>query len=333
MSKPQPATSNIPSFFQYLTEHHLTAPDQLLFAGDGFYMIRKSLSSILSSRGIETFPDREGNILKCAYFFDDWFLYAVSGKNQSVYGLVKMREQESDRQLGIQADGDIPGVTVSFIAFQADILLECLENPSAENRKNLGIEINRVVAYRNQMHHPDLKAYFVRPQAEAPYLIAETYVNHIAAFSNAGILNVPAAYQEIFLKRDASARYSRIPDFLDRNNRDAHAIICDHEKIYIRDINHLSHYEKQAILATHTGNASFHSFAAEIRYHALFLTPAARIRLPFMGSPYASAVRADMSIGDKEFQGPTPYYNASGKLVMEQRKYHPQHPANENTGI
>ena len=40
------------------------------------------------------------------------------------------------------------------------------------------------------------------------------------------------------------------------------------------------------------------------------------------GSPYASAVRADMSIGDKEFQGPTPYYDLSGKLVSEQVKYH-----------
>ena len=65
-----------------------------------------------------------------------------------------------------------------------------------------------------------------------------------------------------------------------------------------------------------------HSFAAEVRYHAMFLNAPARIRLPIVGSPYASAVRADMSIGDKEFQGPTPYYHLTGRLVLAQMKYH-----------
>jgi len=79
-----------------------------------------------------------------------------------------------------------------------------------------------------------------------------------------------------------------------------------------------------AILATHTGNVSYHSFAAEIRYHAMFLKKWMKIRLPLAGSPYASAVRADMSIGDKEFQGPTPYYDLSGALVLKQIEFHKQ---------
>ena len=186
----------------------------------------------------------------------------------------------------------------------------------------MGMEINRVVAYPKQSHHPALKAYFIRPQAEAPYLIAETYVKHIESFSSAGTLNVPKAYQEIYLKREVSVKYARVPDFLDQNNREAGVMVCDHQKIYIQDANHLTRYEKMAILATHTGNVSYHSFAAEIRYHAMFLTKLMKIRLPLAGSPYASAVRADMSIGDKEFQGPTPYYNLSGKIVLEQEKYH-----------
>ena len=99
-------------------------------------------------------------------------------------------------------------------------------------------------------------------------------------------------------------------------------LVCDNEKIYIRDRAHLTHQEKLAILATHTGNVSYHSFAAEVRYHAMVLTSFAKVRLPFAGSPHASAVRADMSIGDKEFQGPTPYYNLSSKMMMVQKKYH-----------
>ena len=312
----------MPSFFQYLSEKKLIHTDHVLVTKDGFFMINKSISSILISKGIETFPDREDRILECRNFFDDWFLFAVPDHEDHVYGLLKMREQEHDLEQGMKADGDTPGVTISFISFSADILKSCLENPSAENRKEMGMEINRVVAYPKQSHHPALKAYFIRPQAEAPYLIAETYVNHIASFSTEGTLNVPKAYKEIYLKRSASAKYARVPDFLDQNNREANRIVCDHEKIYIQNVNQLSLHEKLAILAIHTGNVSNHSFAAEIRYHAMFLTKLMKIRLPLAGSPYASAVRADMSIGDKEFQGPTPYYDLSGGLVVEQVKYH-----------
>jgi len=235
---------------------------------------------------------------------------------------MKMREQEHDLEQGMKADGDTPGVTISFIALNTSIIKACLEDPSAENRKKMGMEINRVVAYHRQNHHSALKDYFIRPQAEAPYLIAETYVNQIASFSITGTLNVPKAYTEIFQKRTASAKYARVPDFLDQNNLEANRIVCDHEKIYIQNVKHLSRYEKLAILATHTGNVSVHSFAAEIRYHAMFLNKLMKIRLPLVGSPYASAVRADMSIGDKEFQGPTPYYDLSGTMVFAQMKYH-----------
>lgn len=315
-------THEIPAFFIWLDDQKMIRKDPIISSNDGFFMITESISSILISKGIETFPDREGRILECRNYFDDWFLFAVPGKTEYVYGLLKMREQEHDLERGIQADGDTPGVTISFIAFDTGILKSCLENPSAENRKKMGMEINRVVAYPKQNHHPALKEYFIRPQAEAPYLVADTYVKHIAAFSSAGTLNVPKAYKEIYMKRSASGKYARVPDFLDQNNCEAKKIVCDHEKIYIRNVKQLSRYEKLAILATHTGNVSYHSFAAEIRYHALFLTKLMKIRLPFAGSPYASAVRADMSIGDKEIQGPTPYHDLSSKIVLKQEENH-----------
>lgn len=313
---------NLPSFFQTLIDGNLVCMEEFLCTKDHFFLLRKPLSAILHSGGIETFPDRDGNILECGNFFDDWFLFALPDPDGYVYGLLKMRKQEYDLEQGLLADGDTPGVTVCFIAFDTDVMVSCLKDPSGDNRKKLGMEVNRTVAYPSQNHHPALKTYFIRPQAEAPYLIAETYVTHIASFSTAGMLKVPKAYGEIFRKRGASARYARIPDFLDQNNRDAGRVVCDHKKIYIQDAKHLTRNEKLAILATHTGNVSVHSFAAEIRYHAMFLTNLAKIRLPFAGSPYASAVRADMSIGDKEFQGPTPYYDLAGKLVCSQAAYH-----------
>ena len=317
-------THKIPAFFKWLDDQKMISKDHLISSNDGFFMITESISSILISEGIETFPDREDRILECRNYFDDWLLFAVPSREDYVYGILKMREQEHDLERGIQADGDTPGVTISFIAFDTGIFKSCLENHSAENRKKMGMEINRVVAYPKQNHHPALKEYFIRSQAEAPYLIAETYVNHIASFSTAGTLNVPKAYKEIYLKRSTSSKYARVPDFMDLNNREANRIVCDHEKIYIQNVKQLSRYEKLAILATHTGNVSYHSFAAEIRYHAMFLTKLMKIRLPMAGSPYASAVRADMSIGDKEFQGPTPYYDLSGALVLKQIEFHKQ---------
>ena len=313
----------VPSFFRWLKDQNMVSADHILHTKDGFCMVTASISAILLSGGIDTLPDSEGKGVECRYFFDDWFLFAVPDKNTHVYGLVKMREQEDDQKRGVYADGDTPGVTISFIAFDADLMKSCLENPAEVNRKNLAAEINRVVAYRRQNHHPALKAYFIRPQAEAAYLIALVYVKYIASFCKNGVLRVPEAYETIYRKRDRSSKYARVPDFLEHNNRNADRIVCDHQNIFLKDIDNLSEFEELAILATHTGNVSAHSFAAEVRYHAMFLTDLAKIRLPLAGSPYASAVRADMSIGDKEFQGPTPYYHLSGKLVLEQVKYHP----------
>lgn len=318
MEKQNPAGC-LPDGFRTLVDRGQIRREDMLATSDGFFMLIRSLAAILTAAGIDTFPDREGRILPCENFFDDWFLFCVPAQEEAVYGLLKMREQEQDAASGLPADGDTPGVTVSFIAFDVHLLHTCLEQPTPENRQKLGMEINRVVAYPKQTHHGAMKDYFLRPQAEAPYLIAETYTKYIAAFSRQGILEVPEAYREIYRK----GKSPRIPEFLERNNRDAGTTVCDHHLIRIRDTEHLTRQEKLAILATHTGNVSFHSFAAEVRFHARFLTNLARIPLPLAGSPYASAVRADMSIGDREFSGPTPYYDLSSKLVREQEKYHP----------
>jgi hypothetical protein len=111
--------------------------------------------------------------------------------------------------------------------------------------------------------------------------------------------------------------------FIEENNRAAGKIVCDNQKIYVCDPLHPTEQERLAILATHTGNTSFFSFAAEVQFHARFLTRWAKIPLPIIGgSPYASAIRADMSIGDAEFTGPTPYYRPDSRMVRKQYHCH-----------
>jgi hypothetical protein len=222
------------------------------------------------------------------------------------------------------ADGDTPGVTICFISFDCRILLDCLGTPSGVNRQRLNAEINRVVARRGQRHHTVLKQYFVNPEAEGAYLTARLYTKHIASFAKNGCLAVPDQYR-VLVRRLSSGKCSskdaRIPRFLESLNAQAGTLVCDNERIYIRDPQNPDPYESVAILATHTANTSLHSFAAEVEYHARFLIPIARIRIPFMGkSIYDSAIRADMTIGDTEFEGPAPFHRPDSSIVM--RQYH-----------
>jgi hypothetical protein len=60
-----------------------------------------------------------------------------------------------------------------------------------------------------------------------------------------------------------------------------------------------------------------------VEYHARFLTPLAKLKIPFFGrSIYASAIRADMTVGDTEFEGPAPFYKDDSKIVKRQYELH-----------
>lgn len=313
---------NMPSFFRELASQGYVGGGDIQCTADGFYAVTKSLADILIGQGITTFPNSQDEERDCDKFFDDWYLYAVPG---NVYSLFKMREQEYDAENGLIADADTPGVTVSFIAFHTEALAKCLFSPVSANRKALNQEINRVVADRGQRHHKALKAYFNRPQAEGPYWIAEAYVRFLAGLTRDGCIAVPKRYAS--LSRQAAARPSRkagrLPAFIAANNEAAGYTVCDQETIFIRDPGRLSVYEKNALLATHTADVSFHSFAAEVRYHARFLVWYARIPLPFLGrSVYDSAIRADLTIAESELEGPAPFHNLNSKWVRQQQKYH-----------
>ena len=206
------------------------------------------------------------------------------------------------------------------------MLTRCLSNPTDENRKKLNTEINRVVAYRGQRHHNALKRYFKNPQSKGSYLVADTYAKTIASFVEDGYITVPDVYKEIVQRSISykdSSRAARLPRFIESLNKKANNLICDNEKIFIKNKSNLSEYERLAILATHTGNTSVYSFAAEVEYHARFLTPLAKIKIPFFGrSIYDSAIRADMTVGDTEFQGPAPFYRSDSKIVKRQCMLH-----------
>ena len=317
---------NTPGIFKRLISDLCIAETDILSTRDGFFMAGKSLSEILSQKKIFDFPFSDNKRAECSRFFDDWFLYAVPNGSDYTVSLLKMREQEYDRDDGPPADGDTPGVTISFISFDCEVLFSCLADSSDENRIKLSGEINRVVAYRGQSHHNALKAYFKNPASEGPYLIADVYTRHIASFSEDGSLSVSEHYKKIVQQaraKNASKKRNRLPDFIESLNEAAGYVVCDNERIYVKNKEEPTKYERLAILATHTGNVSFYSFAAEVEYHARYLFALAKIRIPFMGgSVYDSAIRADMTVGDTEFEGPAPFYKMNSRIVRRQYALH-----------
>lgn len=321
--------TQLPRFFEALIQSGYLAKTDILHTGDGFYAVTRSVASLLAGQNIPTYQNSQGKMRLWDRFYDDWYLYAVPMGNDYVYSLFKMREQEADALSGIPADADTPGVTISFIAFEADTLTACLKNPTDANRTALEAELNRVVARQKQAHNEAIKAYFIRPQSKGAYLIAESYVSFLASLSPNGKLSVPSHYADLYVRSKGlhpTHKKARIPQFIDSNNTHAGYTVCDHKTIYIRNPQALSLPEKLALLATHTANISFHSFAAEVRYHAKFLTPLARIPIPVIGkSVYASAIRADMTIDDTELEGPAPFYDLSSPWVQEQKQYHPEY--------
>ena len=309
-----------PEFFLQLMEFGCFRETDICGTADGFCAVTVALADMLAQRDITTVPGESGNELECRLFFDDWYLYAISDKSGWIYSFFKMREQEFDALMGRNADGDTPGVTIPFITLETKVLLDCLQDPSEENRRFLNREINRVVAYGRQTHSEALKSYFIRTEAQGTYLIAELYTEYIASLAENGCIRVPECYAADLKRRGTTGR---IPRFIEENNRCAGKVICDHENIRIEDPRSLTMEERMAILATHTGNTSFFSFAAEVQFHTRFLTWWAKIPIPFTGSsPYASAIRADMSIGDAELVGPTPYYWPNSPSVRKQYRCH-----------
>lgn len=317
---------NIPNIFRLLLSDMCIDKSNITGTSDGFFVVNKSIANILSVKDIFDFPDTSGERLACGKFFDDWFLYAVPNDNDYAYSLLKLREQEHDTEDGSPADGDTPGVTISFISFDSERLLDCLSDPSDEKRRKLNTEINRVVAYRGQRHHIALKRYFKNPESQGAYLVAERYVKTIASYASEGKLAVPDFYKEIVqqsISYKTSAKLARLPRFIEALNKAAGRVVCDNENIYLENREELTEQEALAILATHTGNTSIYSFAAEVEYHARFLTALAKIKIPFFGrSIYDSAIRADMTVGDTEFEGPAPFYKETSKIVKRQYALH-----------
>ncbi len=279
---------------------------------DGFFLCFKSLGDILLEAGVPTLYNASGENYPTPAvdkFYDDWYPFAVEDGNGHVYGLVKMREQETDGY-----DGDNPSVSIPFINFEIDKLFSCVAAPNNANKQALYDEIDRVILDDDITYSSAMRDYFSNPASDGSYLIAEQYVEFLASTAVNGSLPAPDLYFEL-------PQNDRIPTaLLELNQKAGYTVFSfDDGAILLQNSNVLTSYEKAAILMLHTNNVTFNSFAAEVKFHSDKLAGLLSILSPY----YNHALRADMGIGEEYESGFfDKYYGLESSMIQEQIRYH-----------
>lgn len=286
-----------------------------LVCEDGFRLCRWPLSTLLHRLGICDTGISPVNKRDVDSYFDDWHMFSVSSQ-PPVFGLAKLREQEHDFIPGF-ADRDDPAVTISFVAFPPEALeaLSPADGPGSPAMVRF-VEVFRDVTERFSCRHdPRLQRYFSDPACLGSYAIAQAYVKKLLELFPNGCIPLP---DKFFL---ASRRLRTGLEAL------GGSIYCPEEKcLKIADPKSPTLQEQQAVLAVHTCNLSFNSFAAEVKFHADALVRWPK-HLPYVGRRfwYRSALRADMQLGPERQLYETllcPYHNPNSRLVKQQRLLH-----------
>lgn len=285
--------------------------------GDGFDMYFLPMADILEGMGIHHTGLSSRNHADVRSYYDDWYLYRVT-REKTVYSLLKMREQEHDFVPGY-ADMDDPGVTISFVAFDLQRLMDLQQDAAGDTMAAFVHAFRCVTEYLNQPFDPELQRYFSDERAKAPYLIGEAYVDKLLTFVEQGRLPFPEKMKEA---------PRRLLMGLEKMNRQAGKQICDFENgcLRIDDPENPTREERLCLLAAHTGNLSQNSFAAEVKYHADALV-SWQNKIPFLGKSqwYASALRADMQVEGEEWLRKnwfSPYYDEENPMILRQAEIH-----------
>ena len=315
--------------------------DDIEYTNDGYIVLfnENGLADLLISAGITSLPSYSDNSNKsCILHYDDMYLTSSSTADDIHYSIVCLREDESDG-----GDSDDPLVKVPFFEFAINKLLLCLGSATTQNKKALRQEIEFT------MNNGDVLSdywvdYFSNSQKDAPYLLADLFVKKIAGCYSGLVIDAPVAFNAV-----TSNRNTRITNHLSQINSTAGTMIySDTNKTVTRQsASSLTEYEKEAILSLYSANCNYHSFAAEIKCHAI-CTNTEGIeelvgRIPLFGNDLSNLIsqmqshanRADLTIVegllDNKFEinigniHGILFYNLNDPLVTTQANEHPNY--------
>ena len=334
-------------FENFINTNNITA-DNLDLTDDGLFLTTTPISTILLNNGINYLPDGDTSPLDVNKYYDDWYVYAVKDGSNVKYGLYKMREEENDQNPDgddtTDADADDPGVTISFVAFDGDLLAGCcLYYEMDEKKYELYQALTKSIGPDEYFHSDILAGYFADASSDGAYLIAEKAINFFANCFSGNVIIAPQNLTDMFVEYEALLDdpnpdeddlewCRRVPEALDLINTNAKIDSGNNEleifrevsypsgtyyTITVQDKNNLTIHEQHAILACFTGDVTFNSFAAEVEFHAECTENIAS------NIAYGSAIRADMAIGETYMRGfAEPYYELDSEIVQGQVAAH-----------
>lgn len=348
-------------FAEELVEQGLVDIEDIKHTDDGFFMLTKSLSEIFKSADIYyLYENSEGTKVRSVdAYYDDWYIYGIETENGCEYSLLKMREQENDMydiNGDKQADNDNPGVTISFVGLNYSKLLSLFNLNTISKSYDLTLHLDELTGpsdrdINNETvdYNTTIVNYFSSVKSKGAYLVAEEYIQFIVRTSSVNgvifasnpylsLLNNIAVMEEDYYDpydaNDKSVLWAnlqkayRVPDAILEYNQKAGYNIYNAESntIHISNVNVLTDHEKHIILALHTANTTFNSFAAEVVYHAQAVTSWNGLHTEdFLDGfcYYKSAIRADMGLGEENESGlADEYYNLDSDIVKAQAQEH-----------
>lgn len=276
---------------------NLITINDLIATDDGFAMCLKDISVLSTSLGYTNINGYDLSL------YTSWYLYGISDVNlrNTVYSILKMRIPSEE--------GDNRGVSIPFVSF--DI------NEFYPDNSNFGkIIYSMTNAGIRSKADKILMNYFSNIDSKGSYLIAESMLNKIIQSNNENTFNY---------KQTGASKVDRIMEYLRSNES-----ITLNESAGTFTVNSWDQNAERAILAIHTGNTSFNSFAGEVRYHAdaaidsnygKYLGGTALNR--YIDSLiFGAGIKADMAPGEEESKDPLfskLYLNDDSVYVNQQR--------------
>lgn len=277
-------TDRIPVKFQeYIVKGYIDATD-LRNDGNGLTICVKSLGDIMDELGItaDNYDDKEDyEYGSNQYYFSVWYLYAIETEDYEYnYSLLKLRTYTDG-----QIIGKGPSVSVPFREFNMDLL------DGSYDISILGEELADITGMGTGVQVDEsIRGYFADAENVGNYFIADIYIELVIE------KDLIEGTNSFYVPSDI---HDRVREKINQKEQ-----MYDEEAltITVNDVNNLTLYERQCILATRAGTINYNAFAGEIVAHA-YAEPALSIigilpdneNLISILNIYNSTKRADLS--------------------------------------
>ncbi len=312
----------IPEGFGFLIEDGYVSQSDFRQTDDGFTLCLVPISEILLNMGVTDNriegdnPEKEFLSLNV---LTDWYLFNVG----TDYSILKMRDATGRILEDGTTDTSGIGTAIPFLNFSISNLKSFNEDLKQDKEDTLNerffyYDLYRLINGKTDIlyiYSKTIANYFDKEESKGSYLIAEEYIRKIIAKERDenGYITLPegiASEQIKFLEM--------FPDIYEAENN----------RIKVKNYN-LTHDEKCAILACHSGNKSLNNYATENILHARWTIrigaflhgtdPVLIINLPdgetmevsreVAGKAFSHLVKADAGIGEESTPKDNPYFS------------------------